>query len=325
MADKFDDFNVEAPNLTFDVEEAPVDTVSDKIAEAEAQIADMFKEADVVDIPIESVEIVEAAPAAAPIDPAETLTEKEMQQVREFVKKIDINNTQAIMNYGAGTQKKIADFSEKALENVKTKDMGEVGTMITSLVGELKHFDEEEKKGIFGFFKKKANNIENLKAKYNKVETNVTEIKNALEERQVLLMKDSAMLDRMYELNLNYFRELTMYISLQVSRSSRKLRLQTSQSSRQKPKLPDFRKMPRQQRTLLLSARDLRRSSMTSNSQEQLLCRPLRRLEWYRHPTISWLRRFSQRLLTRFRSGRTRWLSLWVLNIPFRQLRLSTK
>ena len=198
MADKFDDFNVEAPNLTFDVEEAPVDTVSDKIAEAEAQIADMFKEADVVDIPIESVEIVEAAPAAAPIDPAETLTEKEMQQVRE--------------NYGAGTQKKIADFSEKALENVKTKDMGEVGTMITSLVGELKHFDEEEKKGIFGFFKKKANNIENLKAKYNKVETNVTEIKNALEERQVLLMKDSAMLDRMYELNLNYFRELTMYI-----------------------------------------------------------------------------------------------------------------
>ena len=84
--------------------------------------------------------------------------------------------------------------------------------MITSLVGELKHFDEEEKKGIFGFFKKKANNIENLKAKYNKVETNVTEIKNALEERQVLLMKDSAMLDRMYELNLNYFRELTMYI-----------------------------------------------------------------------------------------------------------------
>lgn len=212
MADKFEDVGVEMPELTFDVEEAPVDTVSDKIAEAEAQVADMFKDAEIVDVPVESVEIVEAAPTAPPVNPADTLTEKEMEQVREFVKKIDINNTQAIMNYGAGTQKKIADFSEKALENVKTKDMGEVGTMITSLVGELKHFDEEEKKGIFGFFKKKANNLENLKAKYNKVETNVTAIKNALEERQVLLMKDSAMLDRMYELNLNYFRELTMYI-----------------------------------------------------------------------------------------------------------------
>lgn len=212
MADKFEGFDMEAPELKFDVEESAVDAVSDKIAEAEAQVADMFKESDVVDIPIESVEIVEATPAAPPVDLAETLTEKEMQQVREFVNKIDITNTQAIMNYGAGTQKKIADFSEKALENVKTKDMGEVGNMITSLVGELKHFDEEEKKGIFGFFKKKANNLESLKAKYNKVETNVSAIKDALEERQVVLMKDSAMLDRMYELNLNYFRELTMYI-----------------------------------------------------------------------------------------------------------------
>jgi len=117
------------------------------------------------------------------------------------------------MNYGVGTQKKLADFSEKAIDNVKTKDMGEVGDMITDLVTQLKNFDvEEEEKGLKALFKKSANKIESLKAKYSKVETNVQTISNELEKHQVTLMKDVELLDRMYDLNLNYFKELTMYI-----------------------------------------------------------------------------------------------------------------
>ena len=236
MADKFEDFNIEAPELKFDevVEPAEGSSVADKFAQAEASVSNMFNQDKVVEVSEDAIEIVEEdaeaegtegaevaegteeakpeAPLAKPINPAETLTEKEMEQVMAFVDKIDINNTTAIMNYGVGTQKKIADFSEKALENVKTKDMGEVGDMISSLVTQLKDFDGEEKKGLAGLFKKKGNNLATMKAKYQKVETNVTSIKNELENRQVQLMKDSAMLDHMYELNQNYFRELTMYI-----------------------------------------------------------------------------------------------------------------
>ena len=198
-------------------EEAPIpQEVKEQVAEAEDAVKDIFRDeavgpADVNDAAEEGL-TEEQKKQLHMIVPEETLTEKELAMVEAFVDKIDITNTQAIMNYGVGTQKKIADFSEKALENVKTKDMGEVGDMITSLVTELKHFDEEEKKGLMGLFKKKQTSLEAMKTKYNKVETNVTAIKEALEERQVQLMKDSAMLDKMYDLNLNYFRELTMYL-----------------------------------------------------------------------------------------------------------------
>lgn len=141
------------------------------------------------------------------------LSPEELKQVEEFSKQIDIANSAGVMNYGVGTQKKLADFSEKAIENVRTKDMGEVGDMITNLVVELKSFDvEENEKGFMSFFKKSANKLEGLKAKYAKAETNVQTIANELERHQVTLLKDVDTLDKMYELNLNYYKELTMYI-----------------------------------------------------------------------------------------------------------------
>lgn len=141
------------------------------------------------------------------------LSPEEQKQVDEFVKQIDITNSQAVMNYGVGTQKKLADFSQKAIDNVRTKDMGEVGDMLSGLVTELKDFDvDEEEKGIMSFFKKSANRVNAMKAKYATVETNVNEITSKLEQHQVTLMKDVALLDQMYALNLNYFKELTMYI-----------------------------------------------------------------------------------------------------------------
>ena len=117
-----------------------------------------------------------------------------------------------ILQYGAGTQKKMADFSESALENVKTKDLGEVGDLLTGVVKELRSFDEEEEKGFLGIFKKPANKISAMKAKYSKAETNINHICKVLESHQVQLLKDVALLDKMYELNLTYFKELTMYI-----------------------------------------------------------------------------------------------------------------
>jgi uncharacterized protein YaaN involved in tellurite resistance len=141
------------------------------------------------------------------------LSAEELKQVDEFSKQIDISNSSGIMNYGVGTQKKLADFSEKAIDNVRTKDMGQVGDMITNLVTQLKSFEiAEDEKGLKALFKKSANKVEGLKAKYNKVETNVQTISNELEKHQVTLMKDVELLDRMYDLNLNYYKELTMYI-----------------------------------------------------------------------------------------------------------------
>ncbi len=141
------------------------------------------------------------------------LTQEELAQVNEFSTKIDITNTAGIMNYGVGTQKKLADFSERAIDNVKTKDMGEVGAMITTLVTQLKSFEiDEDEKGIRALFKKSANKLEAMKAKYSTVETNVQNISNELERHQVTLMKDVEVLDKMYDLNLDYFKELTMYI-----------------------------------------------------------------------------------------------------------------
>lgn len=163
-------------------------------------------------------------PAALPAKEAEplsdsvlaqeaALSEEERKMVEEFSSKIDLRNSAAIMQYGVGAQKKLADFSEKALENVRTKDMGEVGDMIAGLVAQLQDFDaEEEEKGLFGFFKKQVNKAAALKAKYDKAEVSVDKICGSLEQHQVQLMKDMAMLDKMYELNLTYYKELSMYI-----------------------------------------------------------------------------------------------------------------
>lgn len=141
------------------------------------------------------------------------LTEEEKKMVDSFAAQIDLHNSGAILQYGVGTQKKMADFSEKALENVRTKDLGEVGDMIAGLVTELKSFDaEEESKGLFGLFKKGENKLHAMKAKYNKVEGNVNDIVKVLEGHQIQLLKDVEVLDRMYAMNLTYFKELSMYI-----------------------------------------------------------------------------------------------------------------
>lgn len=140
------------------------------------------------------------------------LTEEERRMVDAFAKQIDLTNSTMVLQYGAGTQKKMADFSESALENVRSKDLGEVGELLSGVVKELKDFDEEEEKGFFGIFKKASNKIESMKAKYAKAEANVNEIVKVLEKHQVQLMKDTALLDKMYELNLTYFKELSMYI-----------------------------------------------------------------------------------------------------------------
>lgn len=144
---------------------------------------------------------------------AETvLTAQERQMVADFAAKIDLENTAQILQYGAGAQKKMADFSDTALANVRTQDLGEVGDLIAGVVGELKDFGEEEEKGLFGFFRKQANKLENMKARYAKAEVNVGKISDALQQHQVRLLKDAALLDRLYEQNLAYFKELTMYI-----------------------------------------------------------------------------------------------------------------
>ncbi len=160
------------------------------------------------------------------------LSEEEKQMVENFVGQIDLQNSGAIIQYGVGTQKKMADFSEKALDNVRSKDMGEVGDMIAGLVTELKSFDAvEESKGFLGLFKKTENKLTALKAKYNKVETNVNDIVKVLEGHQIQLMKDADVLDRMYEMNLSYFKELSMYIiagkkKLQQARTTELVELQ---------------------------------------------------------------------------------------------------
>ena len=141
------------------------------------------------------------------------LTEAERKMVDDFSKKIDIGDSQMILQYGAAAQKSVASFSESALSAVRTKDLGEVGDTLSNLVVELKGFGEEEEKGgIFGFFKKTGNKLEAMKAQYGKAEANVEKIARSLEQHQVTLMKDIAMFDQMYELNLKYYKELTMYI-----------------------------------------------------------------------------------------------------------------
>lgn len=142
------------------------------------------------------------------------LSPQEQKLVTDFAKKIDLTDTNMVLQYGSGAQKKIADFSSSALSNVRTKDMGEVGGMLSDLVVELKGFETkpEERKGLFGLFKKATDQITEIKAKYDKVEINVDKICTTLENHQIQLMKDIAMLDKMYEQNLNYFKELSMYV-----------------------------------------------------------------------------------------------------------------
>ena len=154
-------------------------------------------------------------PKAEPVKVEDTpLSPEEQKMVNDFAEKIDITNSQMVLQYGAASQKKLSDFSETALSRVKTKDMGETGELITNLISELQGFDAttEQPKGIFGFFKKTSNSIEQLKTRYDSADKNVERIKAQLEDHQVTLMKDITMLDKMYELNLVYFKELTMYI-----------------------------------------------------------------------------------------------------------------
>ena len=168
----------------------------------------------------------EASQAEGPV-----LSQEEQAMVAAFAEKIDVENTTQILQYGAGTQKKMADFSDAALANVRTQDLGEVGTLIADVVGELKGFNAEEKKGLMGFFRKKADQLETMKNRYAKAEVNVAKIGDALQQHQVRLLKDSAVLDKMYEQNLAYFKELTMYIlagkqKLQQVRSGKLLQLE---------------------------------------------------------------------------------------------------
>ena len=193
--------------------EAKAEFMEDKIMSNE------FKDLDTAPTltldPFQSQEEKKPPVAQKPEDPAlddSILTEEERRQVDAFASQIDLTNSTLVLQYGAGTQKKMADFSESALENVRSKDLGEVGDLLSGVVTELKSFDEEEEKGFFGFFKKGSNKIAAMKAKYAKAEENVNQIVKALEKHKVQLMKDTALLDKMYELNLTYFKELSMYI-----------------------------------------------------------------------------------------------------------------
>ena len=183
MGNEFKDFEMETPSLTLEPDLGEFEKKEEVIPKKQLQ-----KE----EVPV--------------------LTPEEQKMVNDFAAKIDIENTNQILQYGAGTQKKMADFSDTALENVKTQELGEIGELISNVVGELKDFDVQEEGKFFGFFRKQTSKIENLKNKYDKAQANVEKITDSLQQHQVRLMKDSAMLDKMYEQNLNYFKELTMYI-----------------------------------------------------------------------------------------------------------------
>ncbi len=160
-------------------------------------------------------EIIQASPLEDQKDMAldeSMLSEEERKMVDDFSKQIDLTDSNMVIQYGVGAQKKLTDFSESALSSVRTQDLGEVGDMITGVVAELKNFDAAESKGLFGFFKKGANKIQMMRTKYDKAEANVEKIVSVLKDRQMQLMKDNATLEKMYEHNLTYYKELTMYI-----------------------------------------------------------------------------------------------------------------
>lgn len=159
----------------------------------------------------EQAAVAEEKKEAAVFDES-TLTVEERKMVGEFADSIDLRNSTVVLQYGAGAQKKIADFSETALANVRSKDLGEIGELLSNVVFELKKFDEEEEKGFLGIFKKSSNKIAAMKSKFDKAEVNINKICDVLEAHQIQLLKDTAMLDKMYDLNKNYFKELSMYI-----------------------------------------------------------------------------------------------------------------
>ena len=181
------------------------------------------------------------------------LSEEEKRQVEAFAEQIDLTNSSVILQYGAGTQKKLADFSESALENVKTKDLGEVGELLSGVVKELRDFDEEEEKGFLGIFKKSSNKVQAMKAKYAKAETNINHICRVLENHQIQLLKDIALLDKMYELNLTYFKELSMYI-MAGKKKLEEVRRRSGQG---------LLRMPRRRKIWTPCAAALRKRSMT--------------------------------------------------------------
>ena len=194
--------------------------------------------------PAADEKIVEESKKATPVQVEDTpLSPEEQKMVNDFAEKIDLTNSQMVLQYGAASQKKLSDFSETALSRVKTKDMGETGELITSLISELQGFDAnaEQPKGILGFFKKTSNSIEQLKTRYDSADKNVERIKTKLEDHQVVLMKDIAMLDKMYEYNLVYFKELTMYILAGKKKLTdvRANELKAAQEKAQRTQLPE--------------------------------------------------------------------------------------
>jgi uncharacterized protein YaaN involved in tellurite resistance len=210
------------------------------------------------------------------------LSPEELKMVDEFAKSIDVRDSATILQYGAGTQKKMADFSEDALARVRTKDLGETGELISNVVLELKNFNTEDEKGLFGFFKKAGNKIETLRARYDKAEANIEKIVKQLKDHQIQLMKDSAMLDKMYDLNLSYFKELTMYIMAG------------------KKRLAEIREG---------ELAELIAKADASGRAEDAQARP------------QWSRKSKLHLLIRFRFGKVRWCLRLELRTPRRQCR----
>ena len=180
-----------------------------------SSIEEMLKEGATLTLEPETapeLPVEEAKPIPKVYEEEQYLTDDEKKQVESFVKQIRLDDSNAILQYGSGTQKKMSAFSEGTLEKVRSKDLGEVGELLNGVVVELKGFDEEEEKGIKGFFKKKISKAQTLKLRYSKIEGNIDEICEKLEGHQVQLLKDVAILDKMYDLNLTYFKELSMYI-----------------------------------------------------------------------------------------------------------------
>lgn len=188
----------------------------------------------------EEKKVPEVAPQKEVLD-EKILSPEEKAAVEAFAKQIDLTNSSMILQYGAGTQKKMADFSETALDNVRTKDLGEVGELLSGVVSELKDFDEEEEKGFLGIFKKSSNKLQKMRTKYAKAEVTINQICKVLESHQVQLMKDIAVLDKMYDLNLTYFKELSMYIlaGKQKLQEVRDTKLKELMDKAQKSGLPE--------------------------------------------------------------------------------------